>query len=46
MIVGHTDQTVTGGIYTDRQMIPLTLLQQCLEKLRYPVPMSYPRWPR
>jgi len=36
MIVGHTDQTVTGGIYTDRQMIPLTLLSECLEKLRYP----------
>jgi integrase len=35
MIVGHTDSTVTGGIYTDRQMIPLTLLQQCLEKLEY-----------
>lgn len=36
MIVGHTDQTVTGGTYTDRQMIPLTLLRDCLEKLRYP----------
>ena len=36
MIVGHTDSTVTGGIYTDRQMIPLTLLKECLEKLRYP----------
>lgn len=36
MIVGHTDSTVTGGIYTDRQMIRLTLLQECLEKLHYP----------
>ena len=35
MIVGHTDAT-SGGIYTDRQMIPLTLLQECLEKLHYP----------
>ena len=36
MIVGHTDSTVTGGIYTDRKMIPLALLKECLEKLHYP----------
>jgi integrase len=36
MVVGHTDSTVTGGIYTDRTMIPLTLLKKCLEKLHYP----------
>lgn len=40
MIVGHTDSTVTGGIYTDRQMIPLTLLRDCLEKLDYRLPLS------
>jgi integrase len=37
MIVGHTDSTVAGGIYTDRQMIPLTLLRDCLERLEYEV---------
>jgi integrase len=37
MVVGHTDPTITGGVYTDRSAIPLTLIKEAIEKLEYPI---------
>jgi hypothetical protein len=35
MLVGHSDQTVHGQTYLHRNLIPLKLLRDGLEKLRY-----------
>jgi integrase len=40
MLVGHSDQTVHGQTYLHRNLIPLKLLRDGLEKLRYDIVMK------
>ena len=35
MLVGHASESVHGQVYTHRDAIPLALLKEHLEKLRY-----------
>lgn len=40
MLAGHTSNTVNGSTYTHRENIPLSLLRDGLEKLRYDVVLT------
>jgi integrase len=37
ILVGHASNTVHGTVYVHRENIPLKLLAEALERLRYPV---------